>query len=270
MSTHTKANYCKAIVVIVDYLKAHRVVENVESLIRQDNSSDIEICVVDNSCDPENNETLLRINKHKNVHLIFNSKNLGYTRACNYAAGLFDTSYVVLVNPDISWKDNSTLSDLISLMDAQPDIGVLGPRQINDDGTTPNTVRAFPNFPIQVAGRTPLRLLPKIKKWVNNYEMKDFDYNKSQYVDWFQSSFMVIRSDLWQRLGGLDTAYFLFMSDPEICFRAWSLGYKVLYTADSVVGADGIRCSSGGFFHVFKNKSVGFRAGGNSTKIKIL
>jgi GT2 family glycosyltransferase len=256
MNLRTTDNQRSAVIVIVDYFKASRVVQNVESLLAQENCPDTEVCIVDNSCDPENKKQLLQLDAYKNVHLQFSESNLGYTRACNDAAALFDARYIVLVNPDISWNNPSTLSELIIKMDENPDIGILGPRQINDDGTTPGTVRNFPNIIVQVARRTPLRRLPVIRKYVKHYELEDFDYSRSQYVDWIQSSLLVIRGDLWKELGGLDTDYFIFMSDPEICFRAWCKGYKVLYSAESTVGADGKRCSEGGLLQLFKSKAI--------------
>ena len=157
MNIQTIGGHCNALIVIVDYFKAPRVVQNVESVLAQENCPDTKICIVDNSCDPENKKQLLQLERYQNVHLLFSESNIGYTRACNDAAALFDARYVVLVNPDIAWNDKSTLSELISQMDTKPDIGILGPRQINDDGTTPGTVRKFPNIIVQVARRTPLR-----------------------------------------------------------------------------------------------------------------
>ena len=245
---------CYAVVIIVDFFKGERVLRNVRELLAQEIDKNIQICIIDNSCDQHNREILSCLEQHDRVHLSFNERNEGYIRACNTAAARFSARYVVLTNPDISWISSSTLSELIELMDRNPDIGIAGPRQINDDGTTPNTVRSFPDLIAQVARRTILREAVLFRRKVERYELADFDYAKSQYVDWIQSSLLIIRGDLWEKTGGLDTRYFLFMADPEICFQAWEMGYKVFYTADSVVGADGKRCSEGGVLQIFSSK----------------
>lgn len=247
-------NPCDAIVVIVDYFKGKRVLKNVEELLVQENVKDIRISIIDNSCDYNNRNILSRLKPDNCVHLRFNKRNEGYIRACNFAVEQFSAKYVVLANPDISWISRTTLSELIELMDRNPDIGIAGPRQINDDGTRPNTVRRFPDLVAQIARRTVLRKSALLRRKVERYELADFDYSKSQYVDWIQSSLLIIRGDLWEKTGGLDTRYFLFMADPEICFQAWEMGYKVFYTADSVVGADGKRCSEGGVLQIFSSK----------------
>lgn len=245
-----------AVITIVDFFKGERVLQNVQALLAQENCPDIKICVIDNSCDKKNRQALSLLDDYDNVHLKFNKSNEGYIRACNDAASRFKARYIILVNPDISWKSSQTLSELIELMDNNPDIGIAGPRQVNDDGSTPDTVRNFPSFPILIARRTPLRHLPFLKKHVEHYERSDFDYSKSQYVDWIQSSLLIIRGELWNKLGGLDTGYFIFMADPDICFKAWEHGYKVFYTAESLVGADGKRCSEGGLRQLFKSRAI--------------
>lgn len=246
-----------AVAVIVDYLKADRIIENTRSLLEQDNRPpDTIISIIDNSCNRENSEKLSRLSTYENVHIHINSRNSGYISACNDAVVPYDAEYIILVNPDIVWNDKNTLSGLIEFMKKNPDIGISAPRQVNDDGSTPSTVRRFPNIIAQVARRSFLKKLPILKKVAAHYEMNDFDYEKSQYVDWIQSSLLIVRGDLWNKTGGLDKSYFLFMSDPEICFKAWELNYHVYYNADFTVGADGKRCSAGGFDKVLSSKSM--------------
>lgn len=249
-------NSCDAVVVIVDYFKGARVLKNVRGLLAQENIREIRISIIDNSCDLNNENILSQLEPNDYMRLRFNERNEGYIRASNSAAAQFRSRYVVLVNPDISWISRTTLKELIDLMDRNPAIGIAGPRQINDDGTTPNTVRRFPDLVTQLARRTVLRDSAFFKSKVEQYELADFDYTKSQYVDWIQSSLLIIRRELWESTGGLDETYFIFMSDPELCFRAWELGYKVFYTAESVVGADGKRCSEGGILKIFTSKAL--------------
>ena len=65
--------------------------------------------------------------------------------------------YLLIVNPDIVWRERDTLQKLIDYMEAHEEIGILAPKQINDrDGKIAMTVRAFPKFFIQVARRTKL------------------------------------------------------------------------------------------------------------------
>lgn len=243
----------KASVVILDFRKSKRVCENVESLEKQQTDFGFEVIIVDNSCQKENAEKLETLKKFPNVQVHINPTNTGYIKANNDGAALAKGEYILIVNPDIVWPKKDILQKLVDFMEKQPKVGICGPKQVNDsDGSVAMTVRAFPNLFVQVARRTFLRKLPVIRKWVAYDEMQHLDYSKLQGVDWMQSSFWIIRRTLWDKLGGLDKAYFLFMSDPDLCFKCWKAGYEVVYNPQIIVHADGRRVSEGGFVAFFQ------------------
>lgn len=243
----------KVSIVILDFLKSKRVCENVESIERQVVDFDYEIIIVDNSCKSENAEKLNSLKRFDNVQVHINAKNSGYIRANNQGAALAQCEYLMIVNPDIIWPEKDILQKLVNFMEKHPHVGICGPKQINDnDNSVAMTVRAFPNLFLQVARRTFLRFLPVIRKWVAYDEMRHLDYNKLQSVDWLQSSFWIMRKDLWDKLGGLDKSYFIFMSDPDLCFKSWKAGYEVVYNPNIIVHADGRRVSEGGMIAFFK------------------
>ncbi len=242
----------KISVLILDYLKSTRVVENVKLLQKQNIFEDMEIIVVDNSCNKTNRKKLETLTHFTNVQLIFNEKNLGYTQAYNKVAALAKGEMLFIVNPDILVRDVDVLEKMYKYLMENSDIAILGPKEINEDGTVAMTVRAFPKFYIQVARRTFLRKLPFLKQKVIYDEMQHLNYEEIQEVDWLQSSFVAVRKDFWDDVNGFNENYFLFMSDPELCWAAWHKGKKVVYYPEVVVYADGIRVSSGGFFAFFK------------------
>lgn len=243
----------KASIVILDFLKSKRVCENVESLQKQQTNFDFEIIIVDNSCNLQNADKLNTLKKFPNVQVHINPKNVGYIKANNQGADLAKGEFLLIVNPDMILAETDTLQKLIDYMEAHKDVGVLGPKQINDSvNQVAMSVRAFPNIFLQVARRTFWREVPVIKNWVAYDEMQHLDYEKTQTVDWLQSSFWVTRKKLWEQLGGLNKAYFLFMSDPDFCFKCWEAGYKVVYYPEAQVYADGIRVSAGGFTAFFQ------------------
>jgi GT2 family glycosyltransferase len=246
-------NKFTASVVILDFLKSKRVCENVESIRNQKTNFPFEIIIVDNSCDPKNAEKLNTMRHYKNLRIEINKKNLGYIGGNNQGAALAKGKYLLIVNPDIIWSEKNIFQDLVNFMEKNPQVGICGPRQINDDDNSVTmSVRAFPNIFLQVARRTFLRNLPILKKLVEYDEMRHLDYHKIQPVDWLQSSFWIIRKDLWDKLGGLDQDYFIFMSDPDLCFKCWEKGYQVIYNPEITVHADGRRASEGGFLDFFR------------------
>jgi len=245
----------KITIVILNYMKALRVVESVDYILQQKADFGFKVIVSDNSCDPKN-EKLLKDGLERygeEVELIINPANIGYTRAYNAVREKVEGDFVFIVNPDVLLKEDDSLKKMIDYMENNPDIGILGPKQINDSGEIAMTVRAFPRLYLQVARRTFLRNWPMLRNRVAYDEMQHLDYSKIQDVDWLQSSCVVIRRNLWEKIGGLSEKYFLFMSDVEICVKAWNEGYRVVYYPKTRVFADGKRLSAGGFMHFFRS-----------------
>jgi N-acetylglucosaminyl-diphospho-decaprenol L-rhamnosyltransferase len=245
-------NY-KATILILDYMKGRQVVENVKTLNRQLTDFNFKIVVIDNSCNQENAKILSGLLSENNIDLIINNVNLGYTKAHNSVKHLIEGDYVFIVNPDIEWREKDALKKMISYMKENKEIGVLGPKQIEKNGQVAMTIRAFPKIYLQIARRTFLRKLPILKKKVEYDEMRHLDYGKTQDVDWLQSSCVVLKRSFWDKIGGLNEDYFLFMSDVEICYKAWEAGKRVVYYPEARVWADGKRVSDGGFAMFFKS-----------------
>ncbi|MDZ4385016.1 MAG: glycosyltransferase, partial [Candidatus Moranbacteria bacterium] len=220
----------------------------------QETNFNLKIIVIDNSCNNENAGILREgLGKYPNIELVINEKNSGYPKAHNDVKDRIEGEYVMILNPDILLKEKTTLAEMVAKMEADPEIGILGPKQVDDNGNVAMSVRAFPNFFLQVSRRTFLRNLPVLKGKVAYDEMRHLDYSQTQDVDWLQSSCVLIRRDLWEKVGGFNDGYFLFMADVEICLKAWQNGYRVVYYPEAQVYADGKRVSAGGFGAFFKN-----------------
>ena len=52
---------------------------------------------------------------------------------------------------------------------------------------------------------------------------------ESYDVDWVQGSFLLIRTELWRGLGGLDEDFFMYAEDVDLCKRVWDAGAKCAY-----------------------------------------
>lgn len=231
-------------VVIVNYFKAERLLQCVQSLRRQSAGRQISIAVVENSMDVDQLELLRRAADELQFVLVEPRANLGYTRGCNLGArSLADAEFVVLCNPDILWERPDTLERLVAIARADPAIGVLAPLQFSDDGELVETARTFPSLLSQMKRRldpqrgSELHLIEPLLRGSTN--LMD--------VDWLQSSCVLIRRSLWDRIGGLDERYFLFMADVALGREVWIQGYRVCLTSSTCVRADGKRASSGGF-----------------------
>lgn len=243
----------KLSVIILDFAKSTRVLENIAALLRQKTNFDFEIIVAVNAANEAKQNKFESLVGQPKIKLIFNAENLGYPRGINEAVKQSSGEILAIVNPDIICREENALQNLVDLFGQNPEIGVLAPRQIRDtDGAVEMTMRAFPKLSNQIARRTFLRNLPILRERVAHDECRDLDLAQTQKVDWLQSSFWIVARDLWEKLGGLDERFFLFMSDPDFCRRAWEADKTVVFWPEVAVAADGVRCSSGGFLAFFQ------------------
>ena len=84
------------------------------------------------------------------------------------------------------------LAAMVAYADAHPDIGILGPKLYNGDGSLQYSCRRFPNLAHGFFRNTPLgRLLPK-NKFASDYLMQDFDYAAPRDVDWVSGAALMI------------------------------------------------------------------------------
>lgn len=241
-------------VVILDYFKAAHILKNVASLLEQKVSVSYNIIVVDNSCDEKNAQTLSQLKKYKNLQLIINNENSGYSKAHNDIQFFIKGEYVLIVNPDIHWgKSGYTLQKMLDFMKQNPQTAIMGPKQKLENGSVEMTVRPFPSFFIQISRRTRLRRIPGLSDMVKKDEAEARGLFRSKEVDWLQSSCILVRKKFWDEVGGFDENYKIFMADVELCFQAWKRGYKVMYYPEVSVCADGKRSSSGSFRNFFNN-----------------
>jgi N-acetylglucosaminyl-diphospho-decaprenol L-rhamnosyltransferase len=188
------------------------------SSIKEHCSFRAEIIVVDNASSDGSAEYILK--HHPDVQVIQNKENAGFSRGNNIAAKHAHGKYLLLLN-----NDTKLLSDLgpaILTMERNDRIGALGVKMLGRKEEYRFSAGHFP---------TPLKLL----KYSNLYR-KDGSFLKGTFltkdvvpVDWVEGSFLITRSELWDRLGGLDEEYFMYGEDIDFCYRVKAVGMEVQY-----------------------------------------
>lgn len=84
-----------------------------------------EIVIVDNGSSDGTVEYLKHFEQtNKNVKLIFNKENLGYSKGCNQAVNASTGEYIVFLNNDILLLPN-WLDDLLNIFEKEPDAGLV-------------------------------------------------------------------------------------------------------------------------------------------------
>ena len=164
------------------------------------------------------------------IELSLNTRNLGFARAANKGISRGTAPYIVLINPD-SLIMEGFFQKVFSFMETNPDIGVLGPRIMNVDGTIQGSARAFPGPLTAVFGRSSFlsRLFPGNRITRKNVLSMLSDGASPMSVDWVSGACMVIRRKAFHQVGMFDEQFFMYWEDADLCRRMRQKGWKVVY-----------------------------------------
>ncbi len=155
--------------------------------------------------------------------------NAGFGAGNNFAIRRARGKYVMLLNPDLTVFPGE-IERWVEWMDRHPDVGISGPRVVNPDGTDQDSCYRFPGLFTPLLRRTVLGKTPWGKRSNDRYVMKEMDRTREQDVDWVLGAAMLIRREVFDRIGDFDARFFMYFEDADLCRRAWENGWRVTYT----------------------------------------
>ncbi len=190
-----------------------------------------DIYVVDNASTDSTKNIVKAFQKNlKNLHLIENQNNKGFGAAHNQAILAAQSSYHVICNPDIKFKNNS-LKSLIDYLEIRPQIGLVAPKVVYPNGNLQLLNRRFPTLVDLAVQRLGKYLPPSFcENRTTRYLMKDCDYSKELDVPCLSGCFLLGRTGLLKSLGGFDLTYFLYFEDFDLCQKIRESNYRTVYS----------------------------------------
>lgn len=185
------------------------------------------IYIVDNST--ESNKLSSLAEEYREVVYKRPGGNLGFGGGHNYVLPDLDSKYHAIVNPDILLTEDS-FSVLLAFLD-EGEAGMAVPRLVDEEGI----LQAVYRRELTVADMV-IRMLfsSHFAKRQYYHTMQDMDYGKPFRVPFAQGSFLVIRTELFRRLGGFDSRYFMYMEDADLCRQVNDVG-SLWYCPDTSV-----------------------------------
>lgn len=191
----------------------------------------IEVIVVD-SASADDTVAMLQA-RFPQVRLLPQTENLGFTRCNNIGLAAARGRCVLLLNPDTEIV-GSALAQMIAFLDANPDVGVIGPHTLNTDGTTQSTRRRFPTVPLAFFESTWLQPFAP-RAMLERYYVVGPPDNAVLDVDWVQGSALMARRAVYEQIGGLDEGFVMFSEELDWCRRAKSAGWRVVYLGSAQI-----------------------------------
>lgn len=214
-------------IIIVNY-NVRQFLENaLASVYRAMEGVQGEVFVVDNASDDGSVEMVTA--KFPHVYLIENKANVGFAKANNAALKRAKGKYLLLLNPDTIVQED-TIKVMINFFDENPDAGLAGCKILNPDGSFQLPCRR--SFPTPWVAFTKIfglsALFPKSKLF-GKYNLTYLSEDETFEVDAISGSFMFLRRDVYEAVGGLDESFFMYGEDLDWCYRVAKGGYSVYY-----------------------------------------
>jgi GT2 family glycosyltransferase/lipopolysaccharide/colanic/teichoic acid biosynthesis glycosyltransferase len=186
-----------------------------------------EIIIIDNASDDGSVDFIKE--KFPQIKLIANSKNLGFGKANNIGLKQAAGKYILLINPDTLVAED-TFEKMIKFFESNSEAGLAGCKILNPDGSLQLACRrSFPGPWTSFTKVTGLSSMFPNNKIFARYNLTYLDENKTYEVDAISGSFMMMRKEVYEKVGGFDEQFFMYGEDLDLCFRIQQSGFKVYY-----------------------------------------
>lgn len=207
-------------IIIVNWNTSELLVQCLDSIYRADPHLTFEIIIVDNGSTDNSMDAVNE--RFPNLKTIANARNLGFARANNQGLAIGTGRYFMLLNSDTIVPPGE-IDKLVHFADQSPDIGVLGPKLLNMDGTLQESWSSFPSLWSEFVGQNFRERQPETNL--------PFAYD----VDWISGACMLVRAKTIEEIGMLDEAYFMYSEEADWCYRIKAGGWKVIYLSNAEI-----------------------------------
>ena len=214
-------------IVIVSYNTKDFLKKCIESVQDTSKNFTYEIIVVDNASSDGSSKMVSE--NFKDVTLIANKQNLGFSKANNLGVKKTSGRYVLFLNSDTLVFEN-TLRLMIEFMDSEKNAGaatckVIMPDERIDDASHrgfPTPWNSFSHFSglSKIFGKT---------KLFGGYNLGYLDFNKTHEIDALAGAFMLVRRDAGEQVSWWDEDYFFYGEDLDFCYKLKQMGWKIYY-----------------------------------------
>lgn len=169
-------------------------------------------------------------NNYPQVKLIEFADNHGFAKGYNLAVESVENPLVLLLNSDVE-VPAGWLNPLLDFMNAHPDVGAVQPKILSyRDKTKFEYAGAAGGF-LDCLGYPYCRgrLFDSIETDTGQYDGAPVD------VCWASGAALLVRRDLYLKVGGLDENFFAHMEEIDLCCRIHRAGSRVVFVPDSWV-----------------------------------
>ncbi len=185
----------------------------------------LEVIVVDNGS--EDGSVEMVATDYPQVKLIRNPGNVGFVRANNQGLRAATGDFIFMLNSDTEVR-RGCIERLVEVISRDENIGAVGPRLVNPDGTYQRSAGLFP--------RLLFRILPSIFERHYDKQLEKLAASgRTRRVDWLSGAALFTTRRVLEQVGPLDERYFMWYDDLDWCQKLRRAGYDRVFVPDAVV-----------------------------------
>jgi len=184
-----------------------------------ENTPEAGIVIADNG---STDDSLAYVKSHfPQLEIVTMEKNYGYAGGYNRALEQVKADYFLLLNSDVE-VPAGWIVPLIETLDAHPEVAAVSPK-----------IRSFAEpgrfeYAGAAGGFIDCLGYPFCRgRILDSIEMDEGQYDDARDVFWASGACMLVRSDVFRKLGGFDADFFAHMEEIDFCWRAQLAGYKI-------------------------------------------
>src|SRR6476620_2937781 len=192
-----------------------------------------EIIVVDNNSSDDSCDMMKR--RFPNVTLIENKENSGFPKGNNIGVAQAKGEYLCILNPDTVVAED-TFEKILAFAKSKQDLGIVGCKLVDGTGNfLPESKRGVPTPWVAFTKIFGLyKFFPKSSIF-NKYYAQHLSENQTGKVDILVGAFMVMRRDLYSKVGGFDENCFMYSDDIDLSYMVLKSGRSNYYFHDTSV-----------------------------------
>ncbi len=213
----------KLSIIIVNFNSGEYLSKTVNSILENYKGDDFEIIIVDNN---STDDSLERIDKNEKIKIIKSDKNIGFGAANNIGAEKAQGKYLLILNND-TLINKETIPRLMDFYENSK-YAAIGPLVLYPKGSFQisfgTDLNLFSEFILKYIYEPYYKLLYKLKKG-----------KISRKVDWLSGVCFLIEKEIYQKIGGFDENFFIYLEDCDFFRRLREKGYTPYYYTEASI-----------------------------------
>lgn len=206
-------------VIILNWNGAALLEEYLPSVVANTPADKAQVVVADNGSTDSSLQLLAE--RFPSVKVIRFPENYGFAEGYNRALALTDTPYTVLLNSDVA-VPQGWLEPLIDAMERDPQLGACQPKIISYRD------RSRFEYAGAAGGFIDRNGYPYCRGRIFDVVEEDHgQYDTQIPVFWASGAALMVRTDLYRQVGGLDARFFAHMEEIDLCWRMQLAGYTI-------------------------------------------